>query len=366
MAKQQHQQGLWDLSHIQPEPEIVVRGRHHARHVLERRPRSAATQVWMRQKKLGIWRSWSWRQTADAVREIAGGLMALGFAPGECASILSNTVVEWVLGRPGRAQLRRRVQRHLPDRRGVPGALPVRGLAHHRALRRGRRAARQGARSARAAAAAAQDHRVRHGWPARAERPGRHEPRCTARPGPRLPEGPPAGTRAAHRRLPHRRPGDPGLHLGHHRQAQGRDAQPPRAGPHHARLQHAGRAGRARRAHVLPAAVPHRRAHGRRVLRDVHRRRAQLRREPRDGAGERARDRAHRLHRRAARVGEVLFGRDDRAEGSEQRCSRRPTAGASASAAPSPIACSPGSRWAGCCASSSGWRAGSRSTTCAS
>ena len=28
------------------------------------------------------------------------------------------------------------------------------------------------------------------------------------------------------RRLPARGPGDPGLHLGHHRQAQGRDAQP--------------------------------------------------------------------------------------------------------------------------------------------
>ena len=31
------------------------------------------------------------------MREIGVGLVALGFAPGECASILSNTVVEWVL-----------------------------------------------------------------------------------------------------------------------------------------------------------------------------------------------------------------------------------------------------------------------------
>jgi len=53
--------------------------------------------VFMRQKKLGIWRSWTWDQTALAVREIAHGLIALGFKPGECASILSNTVVEWVL-----------------------------------------------------------------------------------------------------------------------------------------------------------------------------------------------------------------------------------------------------------------------------
>ena len=53
--------------------------------------------VWMRQKELGIWRTWSWRETAAAVREITGGLMAIGFARGECASILSNTVIEWVL-----------------------------------------------------------------------------------------------------------------------------------------------------------------------------------------------------------------------------------------------------------------------------
>ena len=59
--------------------------------------RARGDQVWMRQKEFGIWRSWSWRQTADAVSEIAGGLMAIGFAPGECASILANTVVEWVL-----------------------------------------------------------------------------------------------------------------------------------------------------------------------------------------------------------------------------------------------------------------------------
>ena len=53
--------------------------------------------IWMRQKELGIWRSWSWNQAAIAVREIGGGLLSLGLKPGECAAILSNTVVEWVL-----------------------------------------------------------------------------------------------------------------------------------------------------------------------------------------------------------------------------------------------------------------------------
>ncbi len=87
---------LWDLSHIQPAGTDVLAGDTIAamfwNGVAERGPR-----VWMRQKKLGIWKSWTWNQTADAVREIAGGLMALGFAPGECASILSSTNIEWVL-----------------------------------------------------------------------------------------------------------------------------------------------------------------------------------------------------------------------------------------------------------------------------
>ena len=52
--------------------------------------------TWLRQKHLGIWRSASWQQTGIAVGEIAAGLMSLGFAKGECASILANTVVEWV------------------------------------------------------------------------------------------------------------------------------------------------------------------------------------------------------------------------------------------------------------------------------
>ena len=87
---------LWDLSHIKPEPGIVMPGETIPamfRNAVERR----AGQTWMRQKKLGIWRSWSWSQTGEAVQELAAGLISLGFARGECASILSNTVIDWVL-----------------------------------------------------------------------------------------------------------------------------------------------------------------------------------------------------------------------------------------------------------------------------
>ena len=86
---------LWDTSSIKPCLDIVMAGETIPamfwNAVAKRGP-----SIWMRQKHLGLWRSWTWNQTADAVREIAGGLMSLGFARGDCASILSNTVVEWV------------------------------------------------------------------------------------------------------------------------------------------------------------------------------------------------------------------------------------------------------------------------------
>jgi len=87
--------GLWDTRHIQPCHDIVLAGETIPamfwNAVKQRGPK-----VWMRQKHLGLWRSWTWNQTADAVREIAYGLLSLGFERGECASILGNTVVEWV------------------------------------------------------------------------------------------------------------------------------------------------------------------------------------------------------------------------------------------------------------------------------
>ena len=87
---------LWDLTHIQPNNAVVLEGdtipAMFWNGVAQRGP-----QTWMRQKKLGIWRAWTWTQAGDAVREIAGGLMSLGFARGDTASIMSNTVVEWVL-----------------------------------------------------------------------------------------------------------------------------------------------------------------------------------------------------------------------------------------------------------------------------
>lgn len=87
--------GLWDTSHIQPRSDIVMAGETIPA-MFWNAVQSRGPNIWLRQKHLGLWRSWTWNQTADAVREIAGGLMSLGFHQGDTASILANTVVEWV------------------------------------------------------------------------------------------------------------------------------------------------------------------------------------------------------------------------------------------------------------------------------
>jgi long-chain acyl-CoA synthetase len=87
---------LWDLSHLKPRPDVVLAGETMPamfwNGVAQRRD-----QVFMRQKELGLWREWTWQQTGEAVREVGNGLLSLGFKAGDCASILSNTVVEWVV-----------------------------------------------------------------------------------------------------------------------------------------------------------------------------------------------------------------------------------------------------------------------------
>ena len=87
---------LWDLRNIEPGAASVLDG-DTIPAMFWNAVQKRGDRTWMRQKKLGIWRDWTWNQTAEAVREITGGLMSLGFAHGDCASILSNTVIEWVL-----------------------------------------------------------------------------------------------------------------------------------------------------------------------------------------------------------------------------------------------------------------------------
>jgi long-chain acyl-CoA synthetase len=50
----------------------------------------------IREKKFGIWQPTSWRQWLQISRDIAYGLHAIGFKPGDVASIVANAVPEWV------------------------------------------------------------------------------------------------------------------------------------------------------------------------------------------------------------------------------------------------------------------------------
>ncbi|MDP3626793.1 MAG: long-chain fatty acid--CoA ligase [Hydrogenophaga sp.] len=87
---------LWDTSRTQPETKVVMPGETIPA-IFWNAAKARSDKVWMRQKELGIWRIWTWQQTAEAVREIGNGLLALGFSAHETASVLSNTNVEWVL-----------------------------------------------------------------------------------------------------------------------------------------------------------------------------------------------------------------------------------------------------------------------------
>ena len=55
----------------------------------------------IREKKFGIWQPTSWRQWLQISKEIAYGLHAVGFAPGDVASIIANAVPEWVFADMG-------------------------------------------------------------------------------------------------------------------------------------------------------------------------------------------------------------------------------------------------------------------------
>ena len=88
--------GLWELATYERRTDVLMAGDTIPQLFLNA-VKARGDKVWMREKKLGIWREWSWNRAATAVREIAMGLASLGFEPGQTASILSNTVVEWVL-----------------------------------------------------------------------------------------------------------------------------------------------------------------------------------------------------------------------------------------------------------------------------
>ena len=87
---------LWDTSHLAPGRLDVVPG-ETVPELFWSAVAMRGDKVWMREKKLGLWRPWTWHDAGRAVREVAMGLAAVGFEAGETASILANTLVEWLL-----------------------------------------------------------------------------------------------------------------------------------------------------------------------------------------------------------------------------------------------------------------------------
>jgi long-chain acyl-CoA synthetase len=87
---------LWNLDRLQPQSEIAMAGETLPA-IFWNAVQARQNQIWLRHKDLGIWKSLSWAHTGQAVREIAHGLISLGFARHDTASVLSNTRLEWVL-----------------------------------------------------------------------------------------------------------------------------------------------------------------------------------------------------------------------------------------------------------------------------
>ena len=87
---------LWDTTALKGKTEVVMPG-DTIPEMFWNGVAARGDQLMMREKKFGIWQGWSWKQSGAAVREIAMGLSSLGFAPGQCASILASTRLEWVL-----------------------------------------------------------------------------------------------------------------------------------------------------------------------------------------------------------------------------------------------------------------------------
>ena len=87
---------LWDSARLKGTSDILMPG-ETITDVFWNGVAARTSRLMMREKKFGIWQSWTWQQAGQAVREVTMGLVSKGFGVGDCASISSNTRLEWVL-----------------------------------------------------------------------------------------------------------------------------------------------------------------------------------------------------------------------------------------------------------------------------
>ena len=74
----------------------IVKGQDTLPRLFRQVAQDRGAQVAMREKSLGIWRSITWREYGDTVREVALGLVALGLRPGDVVSIVADNRPEWL------------------------------------------------------------------------------------------------------------------------------------------------------------------------------------------------------------------------------------------------------------------------------
>ena len=95
------------MSAVTPDPHRVVRGDDFGWQaqalsfdtvpaLFAQRVAEEGDRPMMRQKDLGLWRSYTWNEVSVLVEELAAGLVALGFEADQVASVLANTSREWV------------------------------------------------------------------------------------------------------------------------------------------------------------------------------------------------------------------------------------------------------------------------------
>jgi long-chain acyl-CoA synthetase len=54
--------------------------------------------VALREKKLGVWQTTTWREYRDVVRDFSLGLINLGLARGDKVAILGDNRPQWLMG----------------------------------------------------------------------------------------------------------------------------------------------------------------------------------------------------------------------------------------------------------------------------
>ena len=85
------------LQHVKGDAAVAVDGDLNLTSVLWERAEAGDTTQILKHYSDGSWRGMTWKQFADRVREVAGGLIALGVQKGDRVALMSGTRMEWTI-----------------------------------------------------------------------------------------------------------------------------------------------------------------------------------------------------------------------------------------------------------------------------